>query len=244
MKNPVLEFLGADTAGRIALLNNIEAAEAVRRFVGESAFADLKKVTARGIAQGHLNAKTPPNLVFVPGVMGSLLENKTRFGVWWLNADTRNHLNGLALSPDGLSDADANDRISPFNVDFSYEPFASAVLARDDFGHRMFPYDWRKMYSENTKALRDLILKLHEENNGHLVHIVAHSMGGLMVRATLKEFGDELWPALGRIAFLGTPHYGAASIAGYLKNHLWGWRSWPSWGCTCPARPFVRFGAY
>jgi hypothetical protein len=87
----------------------------------------------------------------------------------------------------------------------------------------MFPYDWRKMYGRSTKALRNLVLKLHEENNGQPVHIVAHSMGGLMVRATLKEYGDDLWDALGRIAFVGTPHYGSASIAGYLKNHLWGW---------------------
>ena len=28
---------------------------------------------------------------------------------------------------------------------------------------------------------------------------------------------------MGRIVFIGTPHYGSTSIAGYLKNHLWGW---------------------
>jgi pimeloyl-ACP methyl ester carboxylesterase len=115
------------------------------------------------------------------------------------------------------------NQVSAFAVDTSYEPFALAVLARDDFGHRHFAYDWRKLYSHNTKALRDLILKMHETNGGYPVHLVAHSMGGLMVRATLKQFGDELWPVLGKIAFVGTPHYGSTSIAGYLKNHLWGW---------------------
>src|ERR1035437_3956760 len=60
-------------------------------------------------------------------------------------------------------------------------------------------------------------------NGGQPVHIVAHSMGGLMARAALKEFGDELWPIVGRIVFIGTPHYGSPAIAGYLKNHLWGW---------------------
>ena len=53
------------------------------------------------------------------------------------------------------------------------------------------------------------------------MHIVAHSMGGLMVRTTLMNY-PELWRRVGRIVFIGTPHYGSPAIAGYLKNHLWG----------------------
>jgi hypothetical protein len=59
-------------------------------------------------------------------------------------------------------------------------------------------------------------------NGGKKIHFVAHSMGGLMVRTALMQHGSELWPKLDRIVFIGTPHYGAAAIAGYLKNHLWG----------------------
>jgi hypothetical protein len=47
-------------------------------------------------------------------------------------------------------------------------------------------------------------------------------MGGLMVRTALMQHATELWPKLGKIVFIGTPHYGATAIAGYLKNHLWG----------------------
>jgi hypothetical protein len=36
-------------------------------------------------------------------------------------------------------------------------------------------------------------------------------------------YGKELWPKVDRIVFIGTPHFGSPSIAGYLKNHLWGW---------------------
>jgi hypothetical protein len=36
------------------------------------------------------------------------------------------------------------------------------------------------------------------------------------------QHGAEIWPKIGRILFIGTPHYGATAIAGYLKNHLWG----------------------
>jgi hypothetical protein len=44
-----------------------------------------------------------------------------------------------------------------------------------------------------------------------------------MIRTTLMLHGTELWPLLGKIVFIATPHYGSPSIAGYLKNHLWGW---------------------
>jgi len=44
-----------------------------------------------------------------------------------------------------------------------------------------------------------------------------------MIRTALRLHGDELWPVVGKIVFIATPHYGSTSIAGYLKNHLWGW---------------------
>jgi hypothetical protein len=223
MNDPVLDFLAADSGRRVELLDHPETANAVRRFLGDKVFSELAAISHRSVVQDHLGVKSPPNLVFVPGVMGSLLQSETKGGVWWLDARTRNHLDDLRLAPDGIEDNDANNQVSPFAVDTSYEPFALAALARDDFGHRHFAYDWRKLYGQNTRALRDLILKMHETNGGYPVHLVAHSMGGLMVRATLKEFGGDLWDALGRIAFIGTPHYGSTAIAGYLKNHLWGW---------------------
>ncbi|MGA2372667.1 MAG: lipase family alpha/beta hydrolase [Candidatus Korobacteraceae bacterium] len=223
MSDPILDFLAADSARRVELLDHPETAAAVRQFLGDAVFSELTAIAQRGSVQDHLGVKSPPNLVFVPGVMGSLLQSDTKFGVWWLDVRTRQHLDNLGLAPDGIGDSDENNQVSAFQLDTSYEPFALAALARDDFGHRPFPYDWRKLYSQNTWALRDLILKMHETNGGYPVHIVAHSMGGLMVRATLRQYGEELWPVLGRIAFIGTPHYGSTSIAGYLKNHLWGW---------------------
>ena len=221
--DPVITFLKADTHGRVNLLGDKETASAVRHYLGGSAFAELENMAGRTDVQDHLAVKSPPNLVFVPGVMGSLLRSETKGGVWWIDARTRGHLDDLQLKPDGAEDLDANNQIDAFAVDTCYEPFVTAVLARDDFGHRHFAYDWRKSFSRNTVALRNLIVHMHATNGGQPVHIVAHSMGGLMARAALKEFGDELWPIVGRIVFIGTPHYGSPAIAGYLKNHLWGW---------------------
>jgi hypothetical protein len=41
----------------------------------------------------------------------------------------------------------------------------------------------------------------------------------------LMVHDKELWPKVGRVVFIGTPHYGSPSIAGYLKNHLWGFEA-------------------
>jgi pimeloyl-ACP methyl ester carboxylesterase len=118
--------------------------------------------------------------------------------------------------------------VTPFAVDTTYEPFATAVLARDDFGHSNFPYDWRKPFSASAIELRNAVLtaykglNLGDASGKKRIHIVAHSMGGLVVRAALMDFGKDLWPVVGRIVFIGTPHYGSPAIAGYLKNHLWG----------------------
>ncbi len=84
-----------------------------------------------------------------------------------------------------------------------------------------FPYDWRKSLRRSTEAFRDRVRDCRDQNGGP-VHVVAHSMGGLLVRAALMTHGAELWPLIDRIVFVGTPHYGSPAIASYLKNHLWG----------------------
>src|SRR5208282_709622 len=122
-----------------------------------AAFQELKKLGSRADIVAHLGVKSPPNLVFIPGIMGSLLKSETKGGVWWIDARTRNHLNDLALSPDGTEDRDVNNQVSAFTMDTTYEAFALAVLGRDDFGHRNFAYDWRKSYLQNTNQLRQTI---------------------------------------------------------------------------------------
>ncbi len=135
---------------------------------------------------------------------------------------TRHHIEDLRLGLNGEQDADPENQIVPFTTDPSYDPFMAAVLAQDDFGHELFPYDWRKSLQLSTGALRALVLNLYSENGHQPIHLVAHSMGGLMVRAALMDHGHELWPKIGRIVFIATPHYGSPAIAGYLKNHMWG----------------------
>lgn len=221
MADPVETFLAADTAERLRIAREGTHDEELRRHFGDAAWQEYIGLAGRAVR--HLGVDAPRNLLFVPGVMGSLLRSEGLGGVWWIDPRTVGHLNDLRLSPDGASDANRGHRVGPFSTDPTYEPFLAAVLGRDDFGHELFPYDWRKSLTRSSALLAHRVRDMHEDNGGEPVHLVAHSLGGLMVRTALMEHGDELWPKLGRIVFVGTPHFGSMSIGGYLKNHLWGW---------------------
>jgi len=213
-------FVASDTRDRLALIRDPAAADALRAWLGDDAYAEY--VTLAGRADdSHLGFGVAPNLVFLPGVMGSLLVSRGLSGMWWIDVQSRHHLNDLRLAPDGLSDADPGYDVAPAGLAQSYEGFLKAVLDRQDFGHVPFPYDWRKPLAASATALRDAIVSAHSGNGRKPVHLVAHSMGGLMVRTTLQSH-PELWRHVGKIVFLATPHYGSPAIAGYLKNHLWG----------------------
>jgi pimeloyl-ACP methyl ester carboxylesterase len=214
-------FLNADTAGRLRMARDSRSRGVLIQYFGEPAYREYSKIASR-LDECHLRTTHTPNLIFIPGVMGSMLQSRYKGGIWWIDARNRNKIDQLRLSPDGREDADPNNGIIPATTDPSYEPFLSAVLAEEAFGHELFPYDWRKPMSLSVSALRDLVLRLYDSYDQEPVHLVTHSMGGLLVRAALMAHGPELWPKLGQIVFIGTPHYGSPAIAGYLKNHLWG----------------------
>jgi pimeloyl-ACP methyl ester carboxylesterase len=221
MSDQIERFLGADTRDRLRIVREPASRDALRSHLGDDAWREYQEL-ARRVDKRHLGPKAAANLLFVPGVMGSLLQSDSKGGVWWIDVRALGHIDDLALSPDGLHDRDVGDAITPNNVDISYEPFLTAALQRPDFEHRTFPYDWRKPLTASAKRLADRVADMYADNGKRPVHLVGHSMGGLMIRAALMEQGQRLWPMVGRIVFIATPHYGSPAIAGYLKNHLWG----------------------
>ena len=221
-RDPIEAFLAAGIAERMRMATDLASAFDVEAYLGAKAFADYRRLAA-GLDVRHLGVGSPTNLIFLPGIMGSQLNSRTCGGVWWLDVRNLDKIDRLRLAPDGASDADPNDAVVPFTTDPTYDPFLVAVLAEDRLGHDLFAYDWRKLLAASTAALKKKIEEIHAGNGGREVHLVAHSMGGLLVQATLAAHGnDALWSKLGKIVFIGTPHYGAPVIASYLKKHLWG----------------------
>lgn len=211
-------FLTADTSVRMALVRDPAAADALRGLLGAAAYDELASLAGPS-APHHLADAPPTNLVFVPGVMGSTLASIGLSGIWWLDIRSRHRIDNLALAADGQHDAHPAYKVHPVAVDTSYEGFLFAAALRSDIQHLAFPYDWRKPLHISGDSLYEAVRAAHQGNTP--VHIVAHSMGGLVVRSALMRH-PEMWNSIGKIVFLGTPHYGAPAIGGYLKNHLWG----------------------
>jgi pimeloyl-ACP methyl ester carboxylesterase len=213
-------FLRADIVGRLRMALAPDTRDEVAAYLGERAFAEYEALARTTDLTEHLGGDAP-TMLFVPGVMGSLLYSHNRGGVWWIDVLNRKRIDDLRLSPDGSGDAEPANAVTPFTTASTYDPFRSMALA-DEPGHEAFPYDWRKSLLRSARPLRDAVLRIHEANGNRPVHLVAHSMGGLLVRTALMEHGDDLWPRIGRIVFVGTPHYGSPAIASYLRSHLSG----------------------
>jgi pimeloyl-ACP methyl ester carboxylesterase len=214
------KFLTVEHEAQCELLKNPETKAQVQVWMGADAFSQFER---HFLTPGDLGAG-PKNIIFAPGVMGSTLQSNGLGGVWWLDiVRARDRLDQLRLTNDGKGDVDEDAEIVPGTVDVSYGPFRKAVATSKYFGGSVhFPYDWRKSMRAAAGAFRDTILKTYDDY-GKRIHLVGHSMGGLIIRTALMIHGKELWPKVDRIVFIATPHYGSPSIAGYLKNHLWGW---------------------
>lgn len=77
-----------------------------------------------------------------------------------------------------------------------------------------FPYDWRLDNQLNAIALNDFIENVVVPASGQTkIDIVAHSMGGLLVRKYAQTFTEN---RLSKIIYLGTPHRGAPTSFGAL----------------------------
>jgi len=215
-------YLIAPPGRRRALLEDDDVAAAVRRHLGDAVFDELQRLPLRRDAP-HLG-DTPTNVLLVPGVMGTLLQNSRKAGIWWIDVRNVKHLDDLGLTADGTADADKGSLLLPTVLDQTYEPFLVNAQDEEGFAVDMFPYDWRRSLWEAADSLADRIGELHAES-GQRINLVAHSMGGLVVRAALAAHGERLWPIVDKVVFLGTPHFGAAPIASYLKNHFWGFEA-------------------
>lgn len=173
----------------------------------------------RSAVQRSRSAATPrPLAVVLPGTMGSILkvgEEKVWLNYWSL---ARGGLKKLQMGAIGVQPDDLLD------------DFYGPLLEFLSLTHRVeiVPYDWRISIREAAKRL---IEKLREhlpeaERNYQPVHLIAHSMGGLVVRAMLADGkeGAALWQRIvklpkSRFLMLGTPNQGSYEAVRWLTGN-------------------------
>ncbi len=172
---------------------------------------------AAAIARSRGGNKPRPIAVVLPGTMGSEL----------VAGDDPVWLNYWALLKGGLKKiAMGREGIAPVGlVDQFYGPLVE-FLARS---HQVeiFPYDWRfsvrKAAARLVGTLEPLVAQA--ERSGQPLRLVAHSMGGLVVRSMIADggAGTALWKRItqlpgARFLMLGTPNLGSYEAVRWLTG--------------------------
>ena len=153
-----------------------------------------------------------PRVFIVPGVVGSKLGNaerlldRLRLLIW---------LNPLRIREKGLNDLalDSGKRIRTFGVFQSTYLLLHLHLRKEGYAVRNFAYDWRLPIRDAADSLAQAI----SDDSDREVYIVAHSMGGLLVREALAKDPDR-FPNVERVVTLGTPHGGSFSPTPLLQG--------------------------
>lgn len=196
-----------------ALVCAPEADKLFRDFYGEWPLPDVTAEQARGLFGPRAQpdpAKPRGTVVLVPGLCGSqLLVDQSEVWASILS------LAGGAFSRRLRID---NDVQPGQPLADTYVPLANSLRQR---GYKvdMYGYDWRKPLATSVdglaKRIKDAIAAMAPERKP--VHIVVHSMGGVLLRATFAAH-PELWDAWNnhpgdpRVLMLGTPNQGSHSI--------------------------------
>jgi hypothetical protein len=184
--------------------------------IGEPAVRRAQGTAARGPRRTKLG-----RVLVLPGVMGSMLDVTDPRGdtdrVWANYARLiSGRLGDLALTPAG-DPAIPGTQVRTAGIHHgSYLPLLMELDARWEV--RSFAYDWRESLDRSAARLDG---ELRAFGAGGAVHIVAHSMGGLVSR-TFAALFSETWSAIddpgshargGRLVMLGTPNRGSFDMA-------------------------------
>lgn len=158
-------------------------------------------------------------VVVINGIMGAKLDVVDRRGkrdaVWvdyW--SLFRGHIEDLELDLQGR-EKNAGNSVRVAGLFPEYLPLVAEL---DRHWHVLqFPFDWRQDIDLSARRLAE---EIQRWSLGEPVHIVAHSMGGLVARRFCAKF-PEVWAAMkdpdgrgrgGRLAMLGTPNQGSFAI--------------------------------
>lgn len=183
----------------------------LRAVLGDELAAELEHMAQIGSAQ-VLSAGERPLVVLLPGIIGSSLLNVIGdIGTIWLNplALIAGKLRYLQLAPDGLRDASPLVQIVASGLIpthyLAIQLYLKILGGCDVLG---FPFDWRRTPDLAVEALRQLVVGQFAQS-GRKIHLVGHSMGGLVARNFCLRYPAEAAQSVAQIIQLGTPNYGS-----------------------------------
>jgi len=166
-------------------------------------------------------SRAPPrgNVVFLHGITGSdlaVVKGGDQDQIWIsFPRLIVGRIIDLKLRSDGGGEENSKQAVVATCINKRY--YARTMVAlRARWNAEPFAYDWRKDIDISADGLAEMI---RARFPGQPVHLVAHSMGGLVSRNMIRRH-PKLWeqmrgaePAVGgRLIMLGTPNYGSFAI--------------------------------
>ena len=219
---PVYQFLSGRKVDHFSYFGNSASQEAVRAGLLDEAplpkgYKEVRE-GERNRALLHGGSVFPegatgqkPVVVLLPGIMGSNLHDEG--GPIWINYRRMagGSLSRLAVDAPGI----AAESI----VGTAYAKLVKAL--GDDYDIVAYPFDWRLSLRKAGAGLAEKLRRLLALEVP--VQIIAHSMGGLVVR-DLMMHEAEVWKALMgqpdfRVILLGTPWHGSYLIPEVITGH-------------------------
>jgi len=194
--------------------------QALRDHFGPEKLERLQRLADRVRLARQKREPVRGNIIFIPGIMGSELtvtedgdDDVVWISFWRL---IRGGIKKLQLAADGAQEADSTLRVQPSGLD--KDSYAEAILWLKAYWNvEPFAYDWRKDLDQAAEGLKNLVQTKFKDQP---VHLVAHSMGGLVSRNFIRLY-PKVWKGMlepkkvqgGRLIMLGTPNYGSYAIA-------------------------------
>jgi pimeloyl-ACP methyl ester carboxylesterase len=219
-----VEAADPEELARLLSRPTVRQEEVLVAHFGEERYARMHE---RALRRNLRRAAEPPlgNVVVLHGIMGASLTSVDRGGkasLIWVQALKLlgGGLARLALKESGLDERDERYTVHASGILKRY--YGELLLAlSEQWRVRAFWYDWRKDLRLAADALNSSIANWFP--SGEPVHLVAHSMGGLVARSFVEahpERWESMWDATaespgargGRLVMLGTPNHGSFDI--------------------------------
>lgn len=189
-------------------------AEGLRDLFGADLAAEIEQIV--NTPPPLTLADERPLVLVLPGVTGStLLSNQGQLGLIWVSipALLAGKLALIALGPDGQTDAGGVQIVAGEPLALYYLPIQLHLRHLGGCDVLAFPYDWRRTPHALAEHLRAFLTRLRAGGEQRKVHLVCHSMGGLVARGFCQRFPHEARALVEQVIMLGTPNYGSCEPA-------------------------------
>jgi pimeloyl-ACP methyl ester carboxylesterase len=183
------------------------------------------------IADFTVQAPKEP-VILIPGIIGSRLTRVSDGKEIWPDVDdmllspSDDYLDDLALAPDGsqipgkmMAASSIIDQESVLGISASFYGKLLQDLENDGYHSGttlfVFPYDWRLGVRNAAAALANTVAAARAASPDGKISIVAHSMGGLIVKDYLAGISDTSF--VDKLVLLGAPQLGSPEAFKYLN---------------------------